>query len=445
MNPEELLDTMFDCQCGRTHTVPVKKIKYEEDALNVLPEVLGGFIDSRSILIVADSRTFSIAGRDACRVLEKAGWSVQQIIIPDTKHGSPACDDITYNKLKDTAPSVGFALAVGCGVINDLTKWLTFERDIPYAVVATAATMNGFTAANVAPMLGGVKSLVRARAPLAVFAKPSVICQGPFELTSAGLGDCLAKPVSTADWLMNHIFFDEYFCSTCSQMLNELESAYFNRPGDIKCQKPEAIKAVFNALLYSGIAMTLVGTSAPASGGEHLLSHTLDMMSALDNGEHDLHGRQVGVGTIFASALYERILKIQSPEYVKLPSDIDEPFWRGLAPNVRQQYEQKKALLSEIQRKITDCELWRRFLETVAAQVRSPREIKRYLAEAGGAHRFADIKCSRRRFLDAVLHMHEIRARPTVVDLAWILGILPDAAEQIIDQWLTPDGQTGVF
>ena len=382
MNPEEFLDTTFDCQCGRTHTVPVKKIIYEEDALDVLPDMLGGFIDSRSILIVADSRTFSIAGRDACRILEKAGWSVQQIIIPDTDQGSPACDDITYNKLKDAAPSVGFALAVGCGVINDLTKWLSFERDIPYAVVATAATMNGFTAANVAPMLEGIKSLIRARAPLAVFAKPSVICRAPFELTSAGLGDCLARPISTADWLMNHIFLDEYFCNTCSQMINELESAYFNNPDDIKSQKPEAIEAVFNALLYSGIAMTLVGTSAPASGGEHLLSHTLDMMSVLDKERHDLHGRQVGVGTIFASALYERILKIQNPVCRDMPSDIDEPFWQGLAPNVRQQYQQKKAMLGKISLKMRDSRLWQRFLEAIAIQIRSPQEITQCLAKA---------------------------------------------------------------
>ena len=87
----------------------------------------------------------------------------------------------------------------------------------------------------------------------------------------------------------------------------------------------------------------------------------------------------------------------------------------------------------------TNVQLWRRFLERVKAHIRSPREIKECLADAGGAHTFADIKCSRRRLLDAVLHMHEIRKRPTVVDLSWLLGILPGAAEPIIDQWLTPD------
>ena len=77
-------------------------------------------------------------------------------------------------------------------------------------------------------------------------------------------------------------------------------------------------------------------------------------------------------------------------------------------------------------------------LEKISAQARLPREIKQCLVDAGGAHTFADIECSHQRFLDAILHMHEIRSRPTVIDLAWMLGILPDAAEEIIDQWLTP-------
>jgi hypothetical protein len=38
--------------------------------------------------------------------------------------------------------------------------------------------------------------------------------------------------------------------------------------------------------------------------------------------------------------------------------------------------------------------------------------------------------------LAAALHMHQIRKRATIVDLAWILDILPGAAEQIIDRWL---------
>jgi glycerol-1-phosphate dehydrogenase [NAD(P)+] len=437
MNPKELLDTTFNCECERTHKVPIRNLIYAEDALKRLHRVLESLVDGRRVLIVADQRTWVIVGERAKKVLEQTGWSVRHIIVPDTNHGGPVCDDTTHYWLNDRLPPADIALAAGCGVINDLTKWSAFEHGLPYAVIATAATMNGFTAANVAPAIKGVKTLIPAKPPLTVFAIPSVIVNAPFELTAAGLGDSIAKPISTADWLLNHIFCGEYFCCYCSEIINALETYYFDRPGDIKNRRPAAIEALFNALLYSGIAMTIVGTSAPASGGEHLLSHTLDMMSGIDGVAHDLHGRQVGIGTIFSAAVYERIFQIEIPSCCPVPSDIDSTFWGGLAENVRQQYEQKKPILKTICEKLTNGKTWRVFLAGAKDQVRSPHQIKRCLKTAGAAHTFADIGCSRERLLTAILHMHEIRRRPTIIDLAWILGILPGAADEIIDRWLT--------
>ena len=437
MNPEKLLDTTFDCECGRSHKVPIKSIIYAEDAIERLPEVLGSLVSGRRIVLVADKRTRAIAGERAKEALEQTGFSVLDIIIPDTNHGGPVCDDTTHAWLNDLMPPADIALAVGSGVVNDLTKWSAFDKDIPYAVFATAATMNGFTAANVAPTIKGIKTLIRALAPLAVFAIPSIIVEAPFELTASGLGDTIAKPVSTADWKFNHLFCGESFCRYCSEIINSLEPYYLDRPGDIRDRRPAAIEALFNALLYSGIAMTVIGTSAPASGGEHLFSHTLDMMSSMDGVEHDLHGRQVGLGTIFASALYERILKIEKPTCHPYSGYIDETFWGPLAGNVRKEYEQKIPMLRTISEKLADGKTWDSFLATVAAQVHSPEQIKNCLKTAGAAHTFADIGSSRERLLAAALHMHEIRKRPTIIDLAWILGIMPGVAGEIIDRWLT--------
>jgi glycerol-1-phosphate dehydrogenase [NAD(P)+] len=252
MNPEKLLDTTFDCECGRNHKVPVRSIIYAEDVLERLPEVLGSFVKGRRIVLVADKRTWTIAAAHAKETLEQTGWSVHNIIVPDTDKGGPICDDITHTWLNDQMPPADIALAVGTGVVNDLTKWSAFDKDIPYAVFATAATMNGFTAANVAPTINGVKTLIRARAPLAVFAIPSIIIKAPFELTAAGLGDTIAKPISTADWIFNHLFCDESFCRYCSEIINSLEPYYFDHPEDISNHKPAAIEALFNALLYSG-------------------------------------------------------------------------------------------------------------------------------------------------------------------------------------------------
>ncbi len=436
MNPKELLGKTFDCECGRSHDVPVRKLIYAEDAQDQLPDMLGSLVDGRRVVVISDQRTWGIAGRNAHDILKKSQWSVSHILVPDTNHGGPVCDNVTHDWLNKSLPPADIALAAGSGVVNDLTKWSAFDHDIPYVVMATAASMNGYTAANVAPTLNGVKTLIRARAPLAVLAVPSIIVEAPFEMTAAGLGDVIAKPVSTTDWMLNHIFNGEHFCRYCSEIFSIVEPNYLDHPEDVKDRKPSAIEALFNALLYSGIAMTIMGTSAPASGGEHLLSHTLDMMSSVDGVPHDFHGRQVGLGTLFASALYERIFRIESPDCSSLAPDIDRAFWGPIAASIDKQYQAKKATLEAMRTKLADDGTWQNFLTSCRPKIRPPEQIKSCLRTAGAAHTIADIGCSRERLLAAVLHMQEIRSRPTVIDLAWAVGVLPTAAEEIIDEWL---------
>ena len=242
MELDKLLNKTFDCQCGRSHTVGIRKIVYAPDAIECMPDVLAGYVEGRRVVIVGDVRTLSVAGECARQALERSGWDCEVIIVPDTDSGGPVCDDITYTWLKSQFSRGDIVLAIGCGVVNDLTKWLAFEQNIPYAAIATAATMNGFTSANVAPSIGGIKSLICARAPLAVFAVPAIIADAPFELTSAGLGDVIAKPVSTADWMMNHIFNGEHFCRTCSEMIDSLEPYYMEHPESIRQRRGPAIR-----------------------------------------------------------------------------------------------------------------------------------------------------------------------------------------------------------
>lgn len=437
-NRNNLLGTTFTCSCGQTHHVPTRTILYAEDAFERLPSLIESCVQGRRIVLLADTRTWDIAGEKTKQSLEQKGWTCQELVIPDPDSKSPICDDHTFGRLNRCFPDADMALAVGSGVVCDLTKWLSFERRIPFAVLATAATMNGYTSANVAPTIKGVKTLLVARAPLAVFAVPSIVAGAPFELTAAGLGDVIAKPISTADWMMNHIYNGEPFCRTCSELINSLEPYYFDCPEHIRERRPQAMEALMNALLYSGIAMTMIGTSAPASGGEHLLSHTLDMMSGMDGQKHDLHGRQVGVGTILSAALYEKIFEIQTPEFQAMPK-LDRAFWAKRIDSVSQQYEQKVPVLEAMAETMRHGDIWRNFLDRCRSLLRSPSQIKQCLQTAGGAHTFADIQCSRTRLRQAILHMHEIRKRPTIVDLAWMLGILPYAADEIIDRWLTPE------
>ena len=373
-------------------------------------------------------------------ILKNAGWSIRTIKLPDGEKGSPVCDDRTFHDLSaQIRNSPGVCIAVGSGVINDLTKWVSFELNAPYVAIATAASMNGFTAANVAPVINGVKSLVRAHAPLGVFVQPAVIAKAPYRLTAAGLGDALAKSVCVVDWELNHFLTDEPFCSFCAEIINEIEPLYFNNPEGVLKRSPEGIEAIFKALIYSGLAMTMIGSSAPASGGEHLFSHTLDMMNLVDGVPHDLHGRQVGLGTVFAAALYDRLRNVDHPEFREMPNSIDHGFWGKLAEPVDTQYLNKLKNLPEIKDRLTAPDAWDHIRKKLLVKAKSPVLIAECLRKAGAARYLKDIGCSRERARQAVLHLHEIRSRFTVVDLAWMVGVLPDATDDMIDEWLLGD------
>ena len=433
-----ILGKTVECRCGQVHRVPVKSVRYADDALDHLPAVLGREVTGRTAVVLSDIRTHDILGAKVEQRMSRTGWAVTAMVVPDGAHGSPVCDDETFDLLTPKVGRPAVFISVGSGVINDLTKWLSFSVKTPYVAIPTAATMNGYTAANVAPVIRGVKSLVRAHAPVAVLADPTVIEQAPFALTASGLGDALAKSVSVADWKLNHLLFGEHFCSFCADIISEIEPIYFDHPEKVAHRTPEGIKAVFDALIFSGLAMTLIGTSAPASGGEHLFSHTLDMMRLLDCGSHDLHGRQVGVGTLFSAALYEKLKAMESVETVRMPEDIDQAFWGPLVDSVSAQYEAKKPHLKQMAERIRSPAQWRNLRDTVCRYFRPAKEIADCLSAAHAARFIDDIQCDRKRARTALLHMHEIRKRCTVVDLAWIAGILPKAVDDLMDQWLLP-------
>lgn len=445
-----LLGTTFKCECGRRHKVPVRRLVYEPGAVERLPETVSEVTDGqglRRIAVVADVRTRDVCGRRVQEALDGAGYEVSAAVVPDRAAQGPVCDEATSRmlvaQLQECRPDL--VVAVGSGVINDLSKWASFDLGMPYLVVATAASMNGYSAANVAPTVEGVKVLVEARPPVAVVADPSVIERAPREMIAAGFGDTIAKHQSNADWLMNHALFDEYHCPFCAAIVGDIEPLYLDRPEAIRQGSERAVGALFEALFWTGLAMTLVGTSAPASGGEHLLSHTLDMMAEVRNEDHDLHGRQVGLGTILSAALYERVLAVDTPRVHEWPATIDEPFWArpSVAKAVSDQYQAKRRRLDPVREVLADAKGWDGLRARLAAEVKRPETIRDWLVRAGAAASMHDIGCSRKRLRSAILHMHEIRRRFTIVDLAWLLGILPGAADDLIDEWLTgPDVST---
>lgn len=441
MDHQTLLGTTFACDCGRQHTVPTEAMHYSSEAFDHLLPTVEAIPGVAHCLLIADSRTYAAAGQLVEEKLLHGRAKVELFLVPDCEGESPVADDRTKDLILARAPITDLFIAVGSGVINDLVKWVAFLRRKPYLCVATAASMNGYASANVAASIAGLKVLFHAEPCLALFSTPEILRDAPFNLTASGLGDVLAKTVSSADWKLNHFLFNDYYCRFSVDLLKDLEPVYLNNPVGIRAKDPAAMRALFEALFFSSVAMTITGTSSPASGGEHLISHTLDMLAVRDGGRHDLHGRQVGVASILMAALYEKVLAIECPVFGEVPRRVDEHFWGTLTPVVAKEYEKKLPRYRRVADSLSRPGAWQRLRELLRTDMVSAAKLKNCLAKAGAAHRIGDIDhfdapLTRDKLLAVVRNANQMRERFTILDLAMQLGLIPDALDDLVDEWL---------
>ena len=436
MKSRELFGKTFACVCGRTHRIVPAEVVYSEEVFEALPAVCSRVVRGRRAAVLMDVRTREVAGARVAAALRQAGWEVAEVLVPDPPGGgSPVCDESTRDAAGEKLGQVDLVLPVGSGVINDLGKCLSHQRDLGYVSFATAASMNGYASSNVALTVRGVKTLLYARAPAAVLTSPDIIRDAPYEMTASGLGDVLAKSVSSTDWRLNHVLFGDYYCRRSVDLIADIEPLYMSRPEKLRQKDPQATEALFDALLLTGVAMTMAETSFPASGAEHMISHCLDMMSSVDGVAHDLHGRQVGVGTILTSELYRRVLALDSPAPAEVPEAIDAVFWGPLADVMAEQYAGKTDRLRTVGARLVEGSTWDDLRSELAPMLRPPETVRDCLRRAGAAASAGDIGCDRERLLEALLHAHEIRSRFTILDLARVVGVMPAAAQEIIEQW----------
>jgi glycerol-1-phosphate dehydrogenase [NAD(P)+] len=421
---------------SKRHELP-RRLLLGSDAAERFAALLGEETPGKRVALLFDERTWNAAGQRCALALKGAGFSVHPLLIEDQDHHPPACDDKTKAALATRLTRSDVIVGVGSGVISDLSKWLAFDAGLPAAVFGTAASMNGYAAANVAPAVDGVKTLVRARAHRIVAADPAVLAAAPHALTSAGLGDVIAKTVSTLDWKMNELLFQEPYNAAIAGIVDHVQDRFLSDPTRLAGRDPDAISGLFEALVYSGCAMTLQGSSLPASGGEHLISHALDMRASAEGIAHDLHGRQVGVGTIFAAALFAAALEIETPRFRSEALPFDREGWGSIADSVYEHYRKQSVRLAEASQRLASGDTWPRLRALLGPMLPNPNWLKSVLSQAGAAHRFVDLGIDRQRFSWAVRNSAQMRERFTSIDLGWATGVLPDQADSIIDRYLS--------
>ena len=261
----------------------------------------------RRAVIVADQNTFAAAGNEVIASFRTAG---QQLLEPFIFPTPDLYAEYTFVVELEEALKKNAALpvAVGSGTINDLTKLASHRADRPYMCVATAASMDGYTAFGASITHQGSKQTFQCPAPVAVMADLDTIRAAPGLMNSWGYTDLLAKVTAGADWLLADAIGQEPLQPQAWRIAQSRLRELVANPAGVKARNLEAVRQLTEGLMLGGFAMQSARSSRAASGAEHQFSHLWDMQHHTHNGKAPSHGFKVGIGTLASTALYEHLL-----------------------------------------------------------------------------------------------------------------------------------------
>lgn len=380
-----------------------------EDSLDGMErELIAALGVGSRIAVVSDKHTHRVLG---ARV-ERALAPVQSIILDD-----PHADDVTVDKLVAMLERVDLVIAVGSGTLNDLTKMVAHRRGVPQAVFATAPSMNGYTSLSASITQNGIKTSFRTRTPIGVYFDLKVLAAAPPRLIRAGLGDSACRSTAQADWLLSHLLHDRPYREAPFALLAEDERDVLAHTPALLAGDLEVMRHLVRTLVLSGFGMTICNGSYPASQGEHLISHYVEMMHAARGA---LHGEQVAVATAAMALIQQRILEIDRPR-VHPPRVTRDDVIAHFGPVIGE------ACWQEMQQKLFDVtarieERWDVIRSRIAAVSVPHAQLRQSLVDAGAPVEPAQLGWTTELFGNAIAHAREIRNRYTFLDVLADMG-----------------------
>jgi len=413
---QALLDGRYrDPNTGRPVALATRSLVIADSLVGMEAELVEALDMGRRLAVVSDVSTHDVLGAQVERAL--AGrFGIQSLILP----ADPLPDDATAERLRAATRDVDGYLAVGSGTINDLTKFVSAQAGKPYAVFGTAPSMNGYVSLTASITMHGHKMTVPAQAPRGAFFDLAVLAAAPARMIRAGLGDSVCRTTAQVDWLLSHLLLGTEYRSLPFDLLAQDEPALLDCASALTRGDTDAVRTLIRTLVLSGLGTAIVGSSAPASQGEHLVSHYVDMLA--DPARTPIfHGEQVGVTTLSLARLQHAMLDARPVVHPDTLADADirSHFGDELSGSVIEEFAAKridKAKAEHLNAIIAD--RWDQIAEALSAVLLPNARLESVLTAAGAPTTPADIGLDRVFYETALYHAREIRNRFTMLDLA---------------------------
>ena len=440
LSVEKMAGLNYKCSCGKFHSVEIENILVGNGVITELETVIKNYV-GKKVFIIEDKHTYEVAGKRVEELLT-ANFQINKCVFSQ-EHLIP--DESALGRLLLEIPEdTSIILAVGSGTINDISRFLSYKLHIPYVIVGTAPSMDGY-ASVVSPLIAdGVKVTYNAVYPLAIVADIDIMKQAPMNMLQAGLGDILGKYTALADWHIANILNKEYFCGEIEKLVLSTLKKCEEAAEGVKSRDDATVESITRALILSGIAIGMVGASRPASGEEHHLSHCYEMIFMNRNQPTKwLHGNNVGVGVGIIAYAYKYLKNIDINEILKKEEylhfnkkdwekNITEVYGRS-AENIIE-FKENSINFDEEARKVNMHKIianWDNIKKVCDNSVPEPTQIINTLKKAGAIWNPKELGLDRELFKISFIAAKDIRNRYGILQLLEDIGKLEEVANYI--------------
>lgn len=418
-----------------------KALEFGVGAMEKVPAMFNKLFPGKTAIVVADKNTYAVAGEAVYGYLKNAGINTESpFIFTDPElfaEWSYIGQLEAFLKERDV-----IAVAVGSGVINDLTKLVSSHLGRRYMIVGTAASMDGYTAYGASITFEGNKQTFDCPAPLGMVLDPTVAAKAPEGMSASGYGDLMAKVPAGADWIIADAVGSESIDPFAFLLVQSKLRDALSDPDAVAAGDVEATGKLADGLIMSGFAMQAMSSSRPASGTDHQFSHYWDKEGLCHNGKHVSHGFKVSIGTLVSTACLEYLV---GKDFTSM--DIDKavaqwPEWEEMEKTIHEVFDGKPGHLArglvESKGKYTDREgirkqleavknNWPELREKIRKQIIPFNEVYDCLKRVGAPYESEMIGVSREKLRSTFRAIPFMRNRFTGIDLIYRAGLMKEA------------------